>query len=142
MSTDKEEIAELKKEVADLKAKISPPPFDMERELREHRERMHRMSEERMSNASAFTRDDLRAMERACSTAEVQDLVRHSTVQSPSSISAPNQKPDPAPKVEPNRTGWSNPTPIGPPPGVNYADRLMDEQDRRDRAEDLERRRR
>jgi len=32
-------------------------------------------------------------------------------------------------------TGWAREIPISNPPGVNYADRLMDEQDRRDRAE-------
>ena len=32
-------------------------------------------------------------------------------------------------------TGWATPIPIRPPDGVNHADRLMDEQDRRDRAE-------
>ena len=32
-------------------------------------------------------------------------------------------------------TGWSHEISLGPPPGVAQADRLMDEQDRRDRAE-------
>ena len=32
-------------------------------------------------------------------------------------------------------TGWAHETPLGPPPGVAQADRLMDEADRRDRAE-------
>jgi hypothetical protein len=32
-------------------------------------------------------------------------------------------------------TGWAHETPLGPPPGVAQADRLMDAQDRRDRAE-------
>ena len=32
-------------------------------------------------------------------------------------------------------TGWAHETPIGPPPGVAQADRLMDAQDARDRAE-------
>jgi hypothetical protein len=32
-------------------------------------------------------------------------------------------------------TGWQEPRPLGPPPGVALADKLMDEQDRRDRAE-------
>jgi len=33
------------------------------------------------------------------------------------------------------RTGWQNPIPISPPPGVTQCDKLMDEQDRRDRIE-------
>jgi hypothetical protein len=36
-------------------------------------------------------------------------------------------------------TGWQAPIPLGPPPGLAQADRLMDEQDRRDRAELIER---
>lgn len=36
-------------------------------------------------------------------------------------------------------TGWMKETPLGPPPGVAQADRLMDAQDRRDRAELIQR---
>ena len=36
-------------------------------------------------------------------------------------------------------TGWQTPTPLSPPPGVAQADRLMDAQDARDRAELIER---
>src|SRR6516164_2955453 len=35
--------------------------------------------------------------------------------------------------------GWQHEIPIGPPPGVNHADRLMDAQDAKDRAELIER---
>ena len=36
-------------------------------------------------------------------------------------------------------SGWSEPTPLSNPPGVNWADRLMDHQDAKDRAELIER---
>jgi hypothetical protein len=36
-------------------------------------------------------------------------------------------------------TGWAHETPLGPPPGVAQADRLMDAQDVKDRAELIER---
>jgi hypothetical protein len=36
-------------------------------------------------------------------------------------------------------TGWVAPTPLRPPPGVAQADRLMDAQDAKDRAELIER---
>jgi hypothetical protein len=36
-------------------------------------------------------------------------------------------------------TGWQAPRPLSPPPGVAQADRLMDAQDQRDRAELIER---
>ena len=34
-----------------------------------------------------------------------------------------------------NTGGWGAATPLGPPPGVAQADRLMDAQDRKDRVE-------
>jgi hypothetical protein len=43
------------------------------------------------------------------------------------------QSPEPARK--PRGTGWRESTPLSPPPGVAQADRLMDEQDRRDKVE-------
>ena len=36
-------------------------------------------------------------------------------------------------------TGWRNPTPLGPQPGINHVDRLVDAQDRRDRHEFIQR---
>ena len=36
-------------------------------------------------------------------------------------------------------TGWFTPTPLSPPPGIGLADKLMDAQDQRDRAELIER---
>ena len=36
-------------------------------------------------------------------------------------------------------TGWQAPIPLSPPPGVSQADRLMDAQDAKDRAELIER---
>jgi hypothetical protein len=41
-------------------------------------------------------------------------------------------KPSPRPV---NTTGWSESQPLGPPPGVDHCDRLMDVADARDRAE-------
>jgi hypothetical protein len=38
----------------------------------------------------------------------------------------------------PSQNGWIEPAPLGPPPGVDLLDRLMDAEDRKDRA-DLER---
>jgi hypothetical protein len=34
-----------------------------------------------------------------------------------------------------NRTGWRDPGPLTPPPGINHIDRLVEVQDARDRAE-------
>jgi hypothetical protein len=38
-----------------------------------------------------------------------------------------------------NTTGWCKPTPLGPQPGINHVDRLVDAQDRRDRLELIQR---
>jgi len=38
-----------------------------------------------------------------------------------------------------SNTGWRNPTPLGPQPGINHVDRLVDAQDRRDRHELIQR---
>jgi hypothetical protein len=43
-----------------------------------------------------------------------------------------NVRPDSGPA---NTSGWREASPLRPPPGVAQADKLMDEQDRRDRAE-------
>jgi hypothetical protein len=51
----------------------------------------------------------------------------------PSSIATKPQVPPAQP------LGWREPTPLGPPPGTEFCDRLMDHQDKLDRR-DLERR--
>ena len=61
----------------------------------------------------------------------VRDLVRdfRNPPPGPSSIASPSK-----PKVEPEKgTGWSEPLPLSNPPGVDLADRLMDQQDQIDR---------
>jgi hypothetical protein len=70
-------------------------------------------------------------MARNVGTDAIRDLVsdfRRGPSQ-PSSIAAPSK-----PKVEPEKgTGWSEPLPLSNPPGVDLADRLMDQQDQIDR---------
>jgi len=39
------------------------------------------------------------------------------------------------PEATQRRSGWQNEVPIGPPPGVHLCDRMLDQQDRMDRAE-------
>src|SRR6516162_4375540 len=124
--TDKDnELAALKKEVQELKASIKKPPPDMatmERELREYQNKLHQAREAQMSRASAFTAADYRAFEAACSTKDLQDIVRHGTVPGPSAIGASGPKVDPAPAA-PNKSGWVEPRPLGPQPGINHVDR-------------------
>jgi hypothetical protein len=50
----------------------------------------------------------------------------------PGTIPSKSEARAPLPSSTP---GWVDPSPLRPPPGVAQADKLMDEQDRRDRAE-------
>jgi hypothetical protein len=79
-------------------------------------------------------------MVKACDTATIQDLVRHGTVQSVSQAGTSGQ----VTRVHPGGgaagipgggTGWRDAAPLGPPPGINYVDRLIDAQDAKDRVE-------
>jgi hypothetical protein len=133
MSND-DEIAALRKEVAALKAKVDPPKSDfVPMTVEQHRDWVHQMNERRMNHASNFHPDDLRAMEAACPTSAVKDIVAHGHVPGPSGMAGASGQ---VTRVSSNPgIAGSNTTPLGPPPGINHVDRLMDEQDRRDRAE-------
>ena len=91
-----------------------------------------------MARAANFSREDLAAMEAACPTAAVKDIARRGGVQGPSMGGASGQlyRTSTSPGIAgSNTTGWARATPLGPPSGVVYADKLMDVQDERDTAE-------
>jgi hypothetical protein len=136
--TDNNELANLKRELAEVRAAMRPlDPKALEREAAEWRNRMHQAAENRMSRANAFSPEDLRAMDAAVPADMCRDLVRHGTVQSPSAAGSSGM----ITKVSSNaglpgsNTGWRTAPPIGPPPGVAIADRLLDAADARDRHE-------
>jgi hypothetical protein len=139
--TNKDEIAELRNEVARLKARVEPKPLPTEADAAAHRAAMHEAAERRMARAGNFSREDLLAMEAACPSSVARDIVARGGVRPPSghgtsgtitSVHGPSG-------VYPNNSGWRTASPIGPPPGIPLVDQLMDEQDRRDRAELVER---
>jgi hypothetical protein len=113
--TDKDEIAALKARVEELEARAKPsPPRDLEREAREWADQMHQAREARMSQASAFSREDLRAFEAACSTADLRDIVQHGTIPGPSGAGASGQitKVSNSPGLPGSNTGgWARETP-------------------------------
>jgi hypothetical protein len=125
--SDKDELAALKKKVEELEAKVSPPKSTfVPMSDAEWIDKMHQMRERRMNFASAFHPDDLRAMEAACPTSAVKDIVAHGTVQSPSMSgtsgavtgvhlggNAPSSTP-----------GYVDPRPLRPPEGVNWVDAI------------------
>jgi hypothetical protein len=129
-----DEIAELRKEVEALKAATAPAPaVDWERRVAEHRDQMHALSERRMN--FAHPPEVVRYFADGVTPADCADL-RHQAhrptgrpgmiPEQPSNVRAPQPSSTP---------GWVAPTPLSNPPGVAQTDKLMDEQDRRDRAE-------
>ena len=134
--TQADELAALKKKVEELEAKVSPPKSTfVPMTDAEHQNWVHQMRERRMAFATppSVVRDW-----NVLDTATCQDLWRHGTVQSPAQSSASGQTRASTPTANPT-PGYVDPRPLRPPDGVNYADRLMDERDRRDRAELIER---
>jgi hypothetical protein len=132
--TNEDELAQLKRELkAELKAELEAKPRDYEREAAEWRDQMHRLSEGRMSQASPPpSADDRRNMNAACPDNQMKGIALRDAraPTGPSSAGA-----IPSSQTVSNVRGWAREIPLRPPEGVNYADRLMDEQDRRDRAE-------
>jgi hypothetical protein len=138
--TNDEKIADLERQVAALKS-VVPATADeraaMERAVAEGRDRAHQLREARMAHAAPFTREDLSAFEAACPTSAVRDIVAKGTIKPPSAdgtsgtVSAVHRSPG----LPGTQNGWVEPRPIGPPPGVAAADRLMDAQDAKDRVD-------
>jgi hypothetical protein len=135
--TDNDEIADLKRELAQVKAAMKPlDPAALEREARAWRNQMHQAAENRMTHASAFSAADLAAMDAAVPADMCRDLVRHGVVQGPSAAGSSGT----ITKVSSNaglpgsNTGWRTAPSITPPVGINHIDRMM-------AAEDLEFRR-
>ena len=143
MSTE-EEIADLKRQLAEVKdamraAQPKPKPSreEEERATAEWRDKMHQAAERR---ANSWTPPSVHQyFADGVTAADCADLRQqaHRPAGRPGMI--PDQQPaSPRPSAG-DGTGWGHSTPLGPPPGVAQADRLMDEADRRDRIELAER---
>ena len=149
MGTVADKIARLEAELAKLKAAQPAPPIDPAA-VAAHRDAMHQAAERRMGAASAFTRDQLAEMERACPTNVVRDIALRDAraPQGPSSAGASGQvtRVSHSPGL-PGTTGWQAERPFvrrdlppgvppqHPTPGVRAADALMDQADAADRLE-------
>jgi hypothetical protein len=113
MTNIDEKIAALTAEVERLKAR-EPTPFD-EASVAAQRDRNHQASERRMRGASAFTREQLREMAAACSTADVQDIRRRGAIPGPSQAGSSGQitkTSTNAGLVGSNTSGWTAPRPF------------------------------
>jgi hypothetical protein len=130
-----EEIAALKREVAELKAKISPPKSDFKPAPYQQYDPTANM---------CMPMSTMMEMARVVPTGMLRDIVHDNRAPTGRPGMIPNSQQASssgggAANVPGSGTGWARETPLGPPPGVNYADRLMDAQDQKDRAELLER---
>jgi hypothetical protein len=137
--TAKEELEELKRQVAELKAKLDPPKSTfVPMSDAEWRDRMHQAAERRM--AMAMPPSAVRYFADGVTAADCADIRQQShRPTSPSGIIPDSQQPaSPRPSAG-DGTGWGHATPLGPPPGVAQADQLMNAADARDRAELIER---
>jgi hypothetical protein len=130
MSKRTDELAALKREVEELKAKLSPPkpePF---------KPQPHQQYDP--TAGMGMPPSALKAMVDAVPHNFMRDVVRDNRGPSTPTGMIPRAQSTggsgPA-NVAGSGTGWSAATPLSPPPGVAQADRLMDAQDQRDRAE-------
>jgi hypothetical protein len=139
MTDDTAKIAKLEAEVAELKAKVDPPKSDFKpMSDAEWIDKMHQARERRMSLASNFHPDDLRAMEAASPT----DLVRSIALRDGRAPTGPAGSAIPSSQQVSNvRTGgsatpgWSEPRPLGPPEGIRHVDAIAIADEVRQRAE-------
>jgi hypothetical protein len=128
MSDERDELAALKKKVEELEAKVSPPKSDfVPKSVAEHMNEVHQMREGRMSLASNFHPDDLRAMEAAAPTSVVKDIALRDA-RAPTGPNAQGAIPS-SQQVSNVRTGgggsgWAHEVPLSNPPGTNWVDAL------------------
>ena len=127
--TAKEELAALKREVEEPKAKLSPPkPF-----VPEPYQRYDPTADMCMPPSA------LRAMVNAEPRGFMAGVVRDNRAPSTPTGTIPSGQQrtgggGPA-NVPGSGMGWAHETPIGPPPGLRYVDAQLDAQDAKDRAE-------
>jgi hypothetical protein len=126
--SDKEEIAALRKRIDELERANKPPePFKP-------------APYQRYDPTANFSLPPsvVREMAAAVPANFMRDIVRDNRApMTPATIPA-SQQASQRPGAG-DGTGWSRSIPLSPPPGVAQADRLMDAQDARDRAELIER---
>ena len=141
--TKKDEIAALRAEVDALKA-AQPKPIDwaeQDRAAAKFVDEMRELSERRMSQAMppSVVRDFAVLDDATVKGIALRDARAPTGPSSQGAIPSSQQVSNVRGAGGGRGSGWSEPSPLSNPPGVNWADRLMDAQDARDRAELVER---
>jgi hypothetical protein len=137
--TDKDDIAALRKRIEELEAKAKPPEKSTYVPMSdaEWRDQQHQIRERRMSMATppSALQDMAAAEPKGFMSGVLHDNRAPTGPSSQGVIPSTQQVSNVHPGGGSATPGWVAPTPLSNPPGVALADRLMDEQDRRDRAE-------
>jgi hypothetical protein len=130
-----QEIAALKREVAELKAKVDPPKSTFKpMSDAEWRDQMHQLAEKRASVIPPWLRE-------ACAGGVSDRDARAIAATARAPTGRPGMIPDSQISVRPpanvpgSGTGWAREIPLGPPPGLRYVDQQIDAQDAKDRAD-------
>jgi hypothetical protein len=116
------ELDDLKKEIANLKQKIDPPP----------RPPSTYQPYDPTANFS-LPPSVVQAMMKAVPDRLMRDL--RADAQKPNPVTGGMTKPEMEPPKAIGNKGWIDERPLSPPPGIDLMDRMMDEQDKIDRAE-------
>jgi hypothetical protein len=136
MSKTDDELAKLRAEVAELKRTVRSSNHGSEEEIAKYRDELHQAREQQMSRASNFSAEDLKAMNDACPPSAMRDIITRGAAPRPPSadgVSGQLTRAHPSPGLPGSNRGWVDARPIGPPPGIQHVDRLVDAQDARDR---------
>jgi hypothetical protein len=137
--TNEEELVALRARIEQLEKANKPLDWAaLDREAALWKDQMHQAAEARMSRASAFSREDLAAMEAATPTAMVQEIAmrdnRAPTGPSSEGVISSSQTLSNV-RVGGGGTGWAREIPLSNPPGVRILDQIMDHEDAKDRHE-------
>jgi hypothetical protein len=89
------------------------------------------MNDQERQTRANFDAATLRDMERACGTNEIRDIVRDGSLQSPSSP-IPAKLTTEFQPLSQSSSGFVQPPPVMPPPGIALIDAMCEAQDRRD----------
>jgi hypothetical protein len=125
MGSDNDDIEALKREVAPLKSAL--PTARDDKAEREWKAQVHAMQEARMNRASPpMSREELRAMEAACSKDAIADIVSHRVVPERSAAGAAGEITMGSPNPGLPGSGWRDAAELKPPPGQEAIQRIAD----------------